>query len=46
MSFIGGLIVGLFVGANVGLVVFALLQSASEIEVEDTHTIRRTGGRG
>ena len=44
MSFLSGLIVGIFVGANVGLLVFALLQSASEIEVEDTHTIRKTGG--
>jgi len=28
MSFIAGLIVGLFVGANIGLLVFALLQTA------------------
>jgi NhaP-type Na+/H+ or K+/H+ antiporter len=44
MSFLSGLVVGIFVGANVGLLVFALLQSAGEIEVEDTHTIRKTGG--
>jgi len=28
MSFVAGLIVGIFIGANVGLMVFALLQVA------------------
>ena len=28
MSFVAGLIVGLFVGANIGLMVFALMQVA------------------
>jgi hypothetical protein len=29
MAFVSGLIVGLFVGANLGLLVFALLQAAN-----------------
>ena len=35
MAFVSGVVVGLFVGATIGLVVMALMTAASDREVEE-----------
>ena len=42
MAFISGLVVGLMVGAFLGLVTMAVMVAGSD---RDEHEIRRTGGR-
>ena len=42
MAFISGLVVGLMVGAFIGLVTMAVMVAGSD---RDEHEIRRTGGR-
>ena len=41
MAFVSGVVVGLFVGAFLGLVTMAVLVAVSD---RDEHEIRRTGG--
>lgn len=42
MAFVSGVVVGLFIGAFLGLVTMAVMVAGSD---RDEHEIRRTGGR-